>query len=406
MRCSGSASLVLLAAVTAGGCDGGTPAPDGPTDSFDRPAMLAHLGQRVLLPIQEAFATRAAALAPAVGAYCDALDAGAPEATLEAARGAFRDAVDAWQAADALLIGPAALDMNTLRARIYAWPLLSSCGLDRDTVTVWTNPGGYDVSTRLPNVRSLTSIEYLLHTTATAHTCPTEPAGWGALGANLPRARCRLAQRLAADVAAQGAALHDAWRPERGDFVGALARAGQSGSPFRSAHAAVNEVSDALFYVDSMVKDMKLGEAAGLAANVCGTVEAPCLREVELGLSDRAAFAIRTNLAALRQVFTGAAPAGDGPGFDDFLRALGQGELADRMTAELDDAIAKAAAMPDGFVAALTTDRDGDGDVDIADYPEIVAVHAAVKQFTDDLKSQFLTVLALEIPDDVAADND
>ena len=31
---------------------------------------------------------------------------------------------------------------------------------------------------------------------------------------------------------------------------------------------------------------------------------------------------------------------------------------------------------------------------------------AAIVAFTDDLKSQFLTVLALEIPNDVAADND
>jgi predicted lipoprotein len=402
----GLASLAALAAAAASGCGGDSPKPDATPDNFDRPAMLAHLGQHVLLPIQEAFAARAAALAPAVGAYCDALDAGSPGTTLEAARAAFGDAIDAWQAADALLVGPAVENMKTLRERIYAWPLLSPCGLDRDTVTSWTEPGSYDVSTRLPNVRSLTAIEYLLHTTATAHTCATEPAGWGALGADLPRARCRLAQRIAADVAAQGAAVRDAWRPEGGDFVGALARAGQAGSPFSSAHGAVNEISDGMFYVDAMVKDMKLGEAAGLALNVCGSVEAPCLREIELALSDRAAFAIRANLAALRQAFTGTAPSADGPGFDDFLRALGQAELADRMTAALDDAIAKAAALPDGYVAALTTDRDGDADVDTADYPEIVAAHAAVKLFTDDLKSQFLTVLALEIPDDVATDND
>jgi hypothetical protein len=40
------------------------------------------------------------------------------------------------------------------------------------------------------------------------------------------------------------------------------------------------------------------------------------------------------------------------------------------------------------------------------DYADVVAAHAAVKLFTDDLKSQFLTVLGLDIPDDVAADND
>lgn len=405
MRCSGLASLALAAA--ASGCSGPS-GPDTPPDGFDRPAMLAHLGQHVLLPIQEAFAARAAAVAPAIEAHCAALDAGTPGTTLDAARAAFGDAVDAWQAADALLVGPAALDMRTLRERIYAWPLLSPCGLDRDTVTSWTDPASYDVSTRLPNVRSLTSVEYLLYTTATMHTCATPPPGWDALaqGPDLPRARCRLAQRIAADVAAQGAAVRDGWRADGGDFLGALARAGQSGSPFRSAHAAVNEISDGMFYVDAVVKDMKLGEPAGLAVNSCGTVEAPCLREAELGLSDRAAFAIRANLGALRQAFTGAAPGADGPGFDDFLRALGQGELADRMTASLDEAIAKAGALPDAMIAALATDRDGDADVDSADYPEIVAAHAAIKRFTDDLKSQFLTVLALEIPDDVATDND
>jgi hypothetical protein len=112
---------------------------------------------------------------------------------------------------------------------------------------------------------------------------------------------------------------------------------------------------------------------------------------VELLLSDRATFAIRANLETLQRVFTG----GSGQGFDDFLRAVGQGELADRMLANLDNALAKARALPDSFVTALQTD-----------YASVVATHAAITAFTTDLKSQFLTVLALEIPDDVAADND
>jgi hypothetical protein len=94
-------------------------------------------------------------------------------------------------------------------------------------------------------------------------------------------------------------------------------------------------------------------------------------------------------------VFTGTTPAGDGPAFDDFLIAVGSSDVATRMTASLDNAIAKANALPDSFLGALSTN-----------YQAIVATHAAVKLFTDDLKSQFLTVLALEIPDDVAADND
>jgi hypothetical protein len=150
-----------------------------------------------------------------------------------------------------------------------------------------------------------------------------------------------------------------------------------------------------MFYVDLMVKGMKLAEAAGIAVNACQTVQTPCEREVELRYADRSTFAIRANLVALREAFTGTTVSSTGPGFDDFLIALGHQDVADRMTASLDGAITAANALPDSFLSALSTS-----------YSQVVATHAATKAFTDDLKSQFLTLLALEIPDDVATDND
>jgi len=368
---------------------------DASTDDFDRSAMLAHLAEHVLLPIQASFATRAAALPAAISAYCDTLDAGPPSGTLDAARAATTAAIDAWERADTLLVGPAAMDHGKLRSEIYAWPLLSPCELDRDVAGRWANPASYDVSVELVNARSLTAVEYLLYPTTTDHSCVSAPTGWDSLGADLPRARCRLALAIATDVAAKGEELHTAWRADGGDYVGELANAGTSASSITSAQEGINRISDGMFYVDKMVKDMKLAEAAGIALNACQTVQTPCIREVELRFSDRGTFALRANLAALREALTGMTSAGDGPAFDDFMRALGQPELADRMTAELDGAIAAAAALPDSFLTALDTD-----------YAKVVATHAAVRAFTDDLKSQFLAVLDLEIPDDVAADND
>lgn len=384
----------LALCVAACGSEPGS-ASDAPTDGFDRAGMLAHLAEHVLLPIQATFATRAAAVPAAIAAHCDALDAGQPAATLEAARAAGNAAIDAWERADTLLVGPAAMDHAKLRNEIYAWPLLSPCELDRDVAGRWADPASYDVSTELVNARSLTAVEYLLYPTTSDHSCVTAPTGWDTLGADLPRARCRLAQAIATDVAAKAAELHTAWRPDGGDYVGELARAGTSASTIPSAQEAINRISDGMFYVDKMVKDMKLAEAAGIALNACQTVQTPCVREVELRFSDRATFALRGNLDALRQALTGTTPIEDGPAFDDFMRALGQPELADRMIAKLDAAIAAAAALPDSFLTALDTD-----------YAKVVAAHAAVRDFTDDLKSQFLTVLALEIPNDVAADND
>lgn len=382
-------------AVAVSGCSDKPTRPDVPSDGFDRRAMLQHLSANVLLPIQAAFDAKAAALPGAIEAYCDALDQANAVAARVQLDSAWSDAIDAWQYAEAVLVGPAAMNMKDLRVKIYAWPLVAPCGLDRDTVVRWTDPASYIVAEQPPNERSLAAIEYLLFNTATSHTCPLEPAGWSALGHDIPRARCRLAAALAHDVAVRGAELHTAWRSDGGNYVGELGLAGDTGSTIATAQEAVNLISDGLFFVDRTVKDMKLAEPAGIAANVCNAVQTPCLQEVELRYSDRLSFAIRANLRALSQAFTGRVSTTDGPSFDDFLRAVGHPELADRMTASLDAAIAAADALPDSFVTALQTS-----------YPAVVATHAAVTAFTNDLKSQFLTVLALDIPDDVAADND
>lgn len=380
----------------AAACSGSTGSKDArPDDGFDRSALLAHLSREVLFPMQTAFAEKASALPAAIGAYCDALDAGTPGTTLDAARAAFAEAVDAWQLPDAVLVGPAAMDAKTLRGYIYGWPNSSPCEVDKDVASRWADPSSYDVSKELVSSRSLTAVELLLYPTSDAHNCINPPAGWDALGADLPRARCRLAQAIATDVAAQASTLVTAWSADGGGYVDDLANAGKSGSSLPSAHGAVNLISDAMFYVDRMVKDMKLAETAGIAVNSCDAVQMPCVREVELRYADRATFAIRANLDALRQVFTGDTAAGMGIGFDDFLVTVGHPDLAERMTASLDGAIAAAAALPDSFLTALDSN-----------YEAVVATHAAVRAFTDDLKSQFLTVLALEIPDDVAADND
>src|SRR5687768_3095504 len=98
-------ALAALISIAACG-SGSTPKPDAATDGFDRSMLLDHLANRLLLPLQTQFATVAARLPPALTAYCDALDQGAPGATRDAARAAWVETMDAWEAADALLVGP------------------------------------------------------------------------------------------------------------------------------------------------------------------------------------------------------------------------------------------------------------------------------------------------------------
>ncbi len=376
------------------GCGGGTPAtPDAPNDGFDRNAMLAHLVDSVLLPIQADLATQTTALTAAIETYCDQLDAGG--GTPDAAREAWRTTMVAVDRFDAAVVGPAAMDNRAQRDRVYGWPLLSTCFVDRDTATLFTS-GQLDVTAKLANAKSLTAVEYLLFNTSANFTCVNEPPGWSSMTASdLAKTRCRHAAAIAADVAAAAAELDTAWRADGGNFVAELSHAGQSDSSIPTAQEGVNRVSDGMFFVDRMVKDMKLAEPAGIAINACGTVGEPCLIEVEHPFADTTSFAVRTNLRTLRELFTGKTATADGLGFDDFLIGLGHEDVATRMIASLDAAIASADALPDSFLGALDTEL-----------PKIQATHAAVTVFTDDLKSQFLTLLSLEIPDDVAADND
>src|SRR5262245_22302229 len=97
------ARIALLAALPLWlACGGETAKPDATADGFDRNALLAHLGEHVLVPIYAAFDTQANALPPTIAAYCDALDAGTPGTTLETARAAWRDAIGTWQRAEAV----------------------------------------------------------------------------------------------------------------------------------------------------------------------------------------------------------------------------------------------------------------------------------------------------------------
>ena len=400
------ATLLTVVATGVSACSGGSGDGNGPDArfiNFDRQALLANLGENILLPVYRDFASSAGALVTEVDAYCAAIDTADEATRLSAAQDAWRASMGHWQLAEMMLFGPAALDAKTLRDKIYSWPVTSSCAIDQDVMELYTDPGAYDINTRLTNRRGLDALEYALFAPTLETTCPPqiEPAGWAALDqVTRTAARCSFAQRAAQDLAVQSAAVLAAWEPGQGNYLGDFSSAGESGSSFGSAHEAVNAVSNALFYADAEVKDMKLGQPAGIVINICNTVQEPCLDELESPFARHSRENIAANLTAFDMIFHGYGP-GQSPddpgaiGFDDFLVAGGGDALATTMTADIRAAIAASEAIPGSLATAL-------GD----DYPSVVATHTAVKIVTDNLKSQFLTILGLDLPDGAAGDND
>ena len=393
-------SLLAIACALSCSSDGGggsDPSPDATAIDFDRSAMLANLARNVVLPTYETFAEDAAAMVPAVMAYCDSLGGPDEAATRAGALAGWAAAMSTWQRAELMIIGPASKDGDALRDLIYSWPIVSACAVDGDVMLLRNDPTSYDIGERFPNRRGLDGLEYVLHTTSLDSVCSAQPPGWEELNeAERRAARCAYALVATRDLANQALLLRDAWRPEGGDFASELASAGKDGSSFATIEDGLNAAFGALFYLDTKTKDAKLGKPAGLLLNVCGTTGEACPQALESQYAHRSKDNVAANLHGFEMMFFGNSPDGiEGSGFDDYLRALGADELADHFETETGDARATIDALPDSLLELLTSDLDA-----------VIQAHSEIRDVTGPLKQDAPDLLGLKIPEEAGGDTD
>jgi predicted lipoprotein len=357
--------------------------------------------------VLEAVATCAVELydevAARTAALAEATDAAAASGTADdrdAARDAWRAAIDAWQQAELVRVGPAGPatlpEGRNLRDEIYSWPHVSRCLVEQTIVSRAYADEGFGASS-LVNVRGLAAAEYLLFYDGTDNGCSASSGinstgSWAALGAaELAARKADYAAVVATAADAEVRALVSAWSPGGGDFGRDLARAGASGSPFASDQSAIEAVSLGLFYLETEVKDQKVGKPLG----VFECDESECLDAVESPFARRSTRHVENNLIGFQRVFDGCEAAGY-VGFDDLLAAAGAADLGARMQEDVRVAIATAQAIEeDDLAVAILQNR-----------PAVEALHAAIKRVTDELKTEVVTVLDIEPPATVEGDND
>jgi uncharacterized protein len=213
LRVSAAIAIILLAISCGGGGGSGSPAPTPPSGSTDddaRRAVLADIGEKLILPTLRDVDTRAAALKAAVDALA-AAPAGAPERT--AAQAAWRTAMASVQRAEVLQIGPAAALSEPggqgLQTQIYSFPQFDACvihgGAYADLAVDAASPG---------NRIGMGALEYLLFSDADNPMCP--PSG----GIDGRAKRAQYAARVATRIGAVVTQLRTAWEPTGGNFVG------------------------------------------------------------------------------------------------------------------------------------------------------------------------------------------
>ncbi|MFW5920569.1 MAG: imelysin family protein [Polyangiales bacterium] len=396
-------TLTLLSLLWATACGGGGGGDDGGTGNANaRRAVAAALGREAVLPTYREFEGAAADLVTATEAY-----AGSGSADdRDAARQAWVDAMAVWQRAELMQVGPAGMGGTDgvaggrdLRDQIYSWPTtINRCRVDEELVAQdYTDPEAF--ASELVNVRGLDAMEYLLFRDDFENACSSlssinQDGSWDALGEDeIGSRRAQYAHTVAIDVHARATELLGAWDPDDDNFLAELETAGDGGDVYPSGQAALNAISDGMFYLDTHTKDMKLAVPAAISMEC---TETACPDDVESDWAHRSKAHVANNLRGFRLLLTGGGDGADGPlGFDDLLREVGAGDLADDMVAKLDAAIEAVEAIEGTLAEAVVMRRDS-----------VVAAHDAVKAVTDLLKADFITVLDLERPKGAEGDND
>lgn len=386
-----SAALLVLALTSCGDSSSGSSGAD--VNAPLRSSVLASVGQSVIVPAQTDFAARMVNLESALSA------AVAGSGTREDAQGAWRDAADAWQRVEMMQVGPSGSSLDVmggqdLRARIYTWPSLNLCAIDRITASDdFADADAIDAEPGVP--RGLGMVEYLLFNEARGNNCTAlDPLNnediWDSLAGEIPARRLAQAGAVASLVRGAADNLVDAWSPNGGDFIGELTNPSRGGAVYGSAQEGLNALSDAMFYLDKETKDMKLAEPIGIT----GCDAARCPESVESRWAAASKAHLLANLEAFQQLFLGGT-ATDAPGFDDLLVEMGASGVADDMRTAIADAISATAAIPGSLREAVDADPEA-----------VVAAHTAVRGVTDILKADFLSVLDLEAPNRAEGDND
>lgn len=358
-----------------------------------RSEVVSALATNVILPSIVELETASIALETALQAY-----AAAPSDTVlrDAARDEWRAFSAVWQQSQVVAVGPLGLSTDTLgglsiRDEIDSWPLLNRCGVDTETAA--QSYADVDAFAAKPaNRRGVLAIEYLLFASTTTHHCDsTFDATWASVS-DLGARRAAYASTLTTLIHRQATRLRQQWEPTGSNFIGNFTG---TGNLYPGVNEALNAISDALFYVEIVVKDQKIAIATGFSP-LCASSPGPCPDSVESRFARASLAHIRNNLVGFRRVIVGGTPGNESaPGFDDLLLGIGQRAVADELITDIDAAI----AFIDGLTVPLET-------LVVTDATNAMGLYNVLKALSDVLKGELTGLLDLSVPAAAAGDND
>jgi predicted lipoprotein len=336
-----------------------------PATPFDREKMLAPLAYDVMLPTKLDFEAAAVALQGATAQLCEA----PALARLETAQARWRQATLLWKRSEALQ-----LNLTQLYAKSIAfWPtresrLRHALASGEPITPVYVENMGVAA-------HGLSAMEYLLFDAEAGQSAVLEAMQAGPMA----KRWCPYLVAMAAHLVDKAQAVARLWRPQGTDFSGTVAHAGHGGTIYPTSHRAISDIVNQMVSAVEMVLNRKIGKP------LHGNGRQPWPDAVEAGRSGSSKALLIATLEGALAVYSGEVESQSGPGFDDFLAALGS-DLGSRITEQFHAALTAARAIPDPLRVA------------IVEQPQTVqAAYQAVHQLLILLKVDMTNVLSVTV---------
>lgn len=362
--------------------------------TFNCSTMLKDLVEQSVRPVVSDLKTNLTQLNTDTIAYCSDIDV---TANLNSAKESWLTVMNNIQQLQAMEFGPSA-NADTGLSSFYSWEETSPLNIDIEIAKNAQFDAGLST---INNRKELKAIEYILFSPSTITNTITEVVqNWSTATNGDPAViqndRCDYAQLVTANLATKAVDFENNWNTY------------ELSSEAATAQAAANEVTDALFFADKKIKDAKVKAALPQATN--GVFD-------ESKLESQYAFKSKehliNNLKGLKRIFIAN---GAGQGLDDYLTAAGESDLAALMVDQIDQAIANLEAIEGTLYAAVVAETtvsncialatSENNATNLSDIEELCNFQYTIKQFTDELKEDFIIATQFTTPASASGDND
>ncbi len=316
------------------------------------------------------------------------------------AQAAFKDTILAWEVVEVFQLGPLGSVSNvelgqSLRAAIYSYDAFKACTVDVNLVNGRYLNEGF-IAGQTYDSQGLLAVEQLLFAPVNENLCPsTSPINREGSFAALAE-EDRLVRRKA-----YLAVLLDGVREALDTIEGVwpsylieLNNYTSSEGAFMDYRDVLEDLYVALFYVETYVKDRKLGRVLGLYEPCTDDV---CPKLLELYHSGLSGFSIRENLGAFFDLYI---DANAKTGFDAWVESVAGSDRATLIRDEANQAKSSCALLPDSLRPILESGRGSEG------FDVIETCFNNLQTMLTTYKAELPSLLGVNPPMESASDTD